>query len=162
VVSSPAEADVAIVRLQAPFEERATHFENFFHAGSLDFPESVVAHVRELAAAVPTVIDVLLDRPAILTPFVDEAAAIVANFGANAHAVLDVLFGAASPQGSLPMDMPRSMAAVAESRSDVPFDTADQLFKFATACGTDTPPGDRACRDPETPVIEPVEIPKPR
>lgn len=130
VVSSPAEADVAIVRLQAPFEQRATHFENFFHAGSLDFPEEVVAQVRSLSTAVPTVIDVLLDRPAILTPFVDDAAAIVANFGANANAVLDVLFGAASPQGSLPMDMPRSMAAVAESRSDVPFDTKDPLFKF--------------------------------
>ena len=45
VVATPAEADVAILRLQAPYEQRATLFENFFHAGSLDFPAEVVAHV---------------------------------------------------------------------------------------------------------------------
>ena len=33
VASSPGEADIAVLRLQAPFETRATFFENFFHAG---------------------------------------------------------------------------------------------------------------------------------
>ena len=130
VVESPAEADVAILRLQAPYEQRATMFENFFHAGSLDFPDETVAHVREVAASVPTVVDVHLDRPAILTPIVDEVAAIVANYGANARALLDVLVGDARPEGSLPFDLPSSMAAVEANRPDVPFDTADPLFRF--------------------------------
>ncbi|MDE0545133.1 glycoside hydrolase family 3 protein [Microbacterium sp. C7(2022)] len=130
VVSTPAEADAAILRLQAPYEQRETMFENFFHAGSLDFPEDVVAHVREVAVAVPTVVDVLLDRPAILTPFVEDAAAITANWGVSAAALLDVLTGAASPKGRLPFDLPRSMAAVEASRPDVPFDTEDPLFRF--------------------------------
>ncbi|GAA1789051.1 glycoside hydrolase family 3 protein [Agromyces lapidis] len=128
VVASPAEADVAILRLAAPFEERPTFFENFFHSGSLDFPAERLAHVREVAAAVPTVVDVFLDRPAILSPIVDELAALTGNWGASDRALLDVLTGAAAPKGRLPFDLPRSMAAVEASRPDVPFDTADPLF----------------------------------
>jgi len=130
VVATPAEADYAIVRTHAPFEVRATTFENFFHQGSLDFTEEAVEHLRSLAAAVPTIVDVHLDRPAILTPFVDAPAAIVANYGANARALLDVLTGAATPGGALPFDLPSSMAAVEASREDVPFDTKDPLFRF--------------------------------
>ncbi len=130
VVATPEEADLAILRLQAPYEQRATVFENFFHAGSLDFPDETVAHVREVAASVPTVVDVFLDRPAILTPFEGEAAALVGDFGANPRALLDVLSGAARPEGRLPFDLPSSMAAVEANRPDVPFDTADPLFRF--------------------------------
>ena len=108
----------------------ASMFENFFHAGSLAFPDDVVTHVREVARAVPTVVDVLLDRPAILTPFVGEVAALTANWGANGAALLDVLTGAAQARGRLPFDLPRSMTAVEQSRPDVPFDTADPLFRF--------------------------------
>ncbi|GAA1957079.1 glycoside hydrolase family 3 protein [Agromyces allii] len=130
VVETPAEADVAVIRTHAPFEVRSSTFENFFHQGSLDFTEEAVAHLCEVAAAVPTVIDVHLDRPAILTPFIDEAAAVVGNYGASARAVLDVLTGAVAPLGKLPFDLPSSMAAVEASREDVPFDTKDPLFRF--------------------------------
>ncbi|MFF1574608.1 glycoside hydrolase family 3 protein [Leifsonia sp. NPDC058292] len=130
VVDSPAEAEVAIVRLHAPFEVRATVFENFFHAGSLDFPQETIDEVLAIARAVPTVVQVFLDRPAILTPFAETAAAILADFGAGNRALLDVLFGEASPQGSLPMELPSTMDAVRASRPDVPFDTADPLFRF--------------------------------
>ena len=130
VVATPAEADIAVLRLQAPFEERATMFENFFHAGSLEFPDAVVAHVAEVAASVPTVVDVFLDRPAILGPIVESAHAVVGNWGASAAALLDVLSGVAPAQGRLPFDIPSSMAAVEASRPDVPFDTADPLFRF--------------------------------
>ncbi|MFJ6653850.1 glycoside hydrolase family 3 protein [Microbacterium sp. NPDC091313] len=130
VVASPADADLAVLRLQAPYEVRGTAFENHFHAGSLDFDAEVVAHVTAVAAAVPTVVDVFLDRPAILTPFVEAGAALTGNWGASAEALLDVLSGAAQAQGRLPFDLPRSMAAVEASRPDVPFDTADPLFRF--------------------------------
>ncbi|GAA1954244.1 glycoside hydrolase family 3 protein [Microbacterium deminutum] len=130
VVDSPDDADAAILRLHAPFEQRDTVFENFFHAGSLDYPADVVDHVREVAAAVPTVVDVVADRPAILAPIVEVAAAVTLNWGASAAALLDVLTGVAEPKGRLPFDLPRSMAAVEASRPDVPFDTADPLFRF--------------------------------
>ena len=130
VVSTPAEADLAILRIQAPYEQRASAFENFFHAGSLDFPAEVVEHVAEVAASVPTVVDVFLDRPAILAPVVEAANAVVANWGASSAPLLDVLSGAAPAIGRLPFDVPRSMAAVEASRPDVPFDTVDPLFRF--------------------------------
>jgi beta-glucosidase len=130
VVATPEEADVAVIRLQAPFEQRETMFENFFHAGSLDFPADVVEHVAAVAAAVPTVVDVFLDRPAILGPIVDNAAAVTGNYGTNPQALFDVLTGRAEPKGKLPFDLPSSMKAVEASRPDVPFDTEDPLFRF--------------------------------
>lgn len=130
VVDDPAAADVAILRLSAPYEQRPTAFENYFHAGSLDFAPETVAHVAEVARVVPTVVDVFLDRPAILGPVADAASAVVANFGADPRALLDVLTGVAGPGGSLPFDIPSSMAAVEASRPDVPFDTADPRFRF--------------------------------
>ncbi|GAA1440883.1 glycoside hydrolase family 3 protein [Leifsonia poae] len=130
VVATPQEAEVALVRLHAPFEQRATMFENFFHAGSLDFPQETVDEVLAIARAVPTVVEVFLDRPAILTPFAGEVAALLGDFGASPRALLDVLFGDAEPQGNLPMELPSSMDAVRANRPDVPFDTADPLFRF--------------------------------
>ncbi len=130
VVATPGEADLAVIRLQAPFEQRDTTFENFFHAGSLEFPDEVLDHVHAIAGAVPTVVDVLADRPPILQPITDAAAAVTVNWGVSAAALLDVLSGVAGAQGRLPFDLPRSMAAVVASRPDVPFDTADPLFRF--------------------------------
>ncbi len=83
VVDDPAQAEVAILRLKAPYERRMTAFENHFHAGPLDFPREVVEHVAEVGRQVPTVVDAFLDRPAILTPIVDQVAALVINFGAD-------------------------------------------------------------------------------
>ena len=130
VVATPGEADLAIIRLQAPFEQRDTTFENFFHAGSLDFSVEVVEHVRSVAEVVPTVVDVLADRPPILQPITDAAAAVTLNWGVSAAALLDVLSGVSSAQGKIPFDLPRSMDAVIASRPDVPFDTAEPLFRF--------------------------------
>ncbi|MEL7976150.1 glycoside hydrolase family 3 N-terminal domain-containing protein [Isoptericola sp. F-RaC21] len=133
VVDTPAEADVALLRLKAPYEDRGPGFEGFFHAGSLDFPADVVAHVAEVAAQVPTVVDVYLDRPAILAPVLEalgDRGSLVVNFGASTPALLDALTGVVPPEGRLPFDLPRSTAAVEASREDVPFDTADPLFRF--------------------------------
>lgn len=130
LVDDPAAADVAILRLKAPWEQRSGGFEAFFHAGSLDFPADEVARVRAICGQVPTILDVYLDRPAILTPFADVAAAIVVDFGAADAPLLGALSTPGIARGRLPFDLPRSMAAVEASRSDVPFDTADALFRF--------------------------------
>lgn len=132
LVGTPAEADVAILKLQAPFEQRGdgTTVESFFRAGSLEFPDAEIERIRTVAAAVPTVADVYLDRPAILAPVAGAAHSLLANFGATDEAIVRVLFGEAEPQGSLPFDIPASMAAVEASRPDVPFDTADPTFRF--------------------------------
>ena len=130
VVADPASADVALVRMQTPYEPRPGGFEAMFHAGSLDIPADEVERLRVLALTVPTVLDMHLDRPAILTGVVDAVAALVASFGGSDAAFLDVVFGRALPEGRLPFDLPRSMADVEASRSDVPYDTEDPLFRF--------------------------------
>ncbi|MFF9507422.1 glycoside hydrolase family 3 protein [Streptomyces sp. NPDC014724] len=132
LVGTPEEADVAVLRLAAPFEQRGEEgtLESFFHAGSLDFPEEEIERVGRICRTVPTVIDVYLDRPAVLTGLSEGAAALTVNFGAAEEAFVKVLFGEAEPQGNLPFDLPSSMEAVVASRSDVPFDTADPLYSF--------------------------------
>lgn len=129
-VNSPTDADVAVLRLKAPFEPRSEGMAALFHHGSLEFAAEEVRRVLDICEQVPTVLDVYLDRPAVLTPFVAAAAAIVVNFGVSEAALLDVLFGQAAPLGTLPFDLPRSDAEVAASRTDVPFDTAEPLFRF--------------------------------
>jgi beta-glucosidase len=101
-----------------------------FHAGSLEFDAATSARVASVGAQVPTVVDVYLDRAAVLTDIAEAAAALTVTFGVRAEAYLDVVSGRHAPQGRLPVDLPRSMAAVVASRSDVPFDTADPLFRF--------------------------------
>jgi len=130
VVTDPAGADVAVVRLPAPFEPRDDLFlEGFFHQGSLDYRPGLVARLREIAEKTPLVIDANLERPAILTPFTEFAAAILTDVGASSAALVDVLTGAIGPRGSLPFEVPRSADAVRASQSDVADDTEDPLYE---------------------------------
>ena len=129
VVDDPADADLVILRLSAPFELRAEYFLEFaFHQGSLDFPADVVERVRKLAALAPVALDVSLDRPAVLTPLASMVTGLSASFGASDAALLDALSGRIRPRGRLPFELPRSMAAVEAAREDVPSDTADPLY----------------------------------
>ena len=130
VVGDPADADVALIRLKAPYEPRPGGFEARFHAGSLEFPAEEVQRLQTLFATVPTVVDLYLDRPAIIPEIAAGAAALLVNYGSSARAFADVIFGEASPQGRLPFDLPSTARAVEESRTDVPFDTANPLFRF--------------------------------
>ncbi|MEU6981763.1 glycoside hydrolase family 3 N-terminal domain-containing protein [Streptomyces sp. NPDC046371] len=129
-VPTPAEADLAILRLRTPFEDRPNKFESFFHSGSLAFPDAELTRVLALLEATPTVVCVNLERPAVLPEIAEHAAALIADYGASDEALLDVAFGRAKPEGRLPFELPRSMAAVAASRPDVPNDTVDPVFPY--------------------------------
>jgi beta-glucosidase len=130
VVDNPADAEIALLRIKAPYEPRPGGFEAMFHAGSLEFPAQERDRLTEICSTVPTIVDVYLDRPAVLTHLARDAAALFGSYGSSDDAFLDIVFGDAQPEGSLPFDLPRSMAAVVASRSDVPFDTADPVFRF--------------------------------
>ena len=130
IVDSPAEADIAIVRRAAAFEPRTEGFESFFHAGRLDWTEAELEPFFAVADVVPTVVDVLLDRPGVLTPVAARAAALTGSFGAGDEALLDILFGRSPASGTLPFELPSSMADVEASREDVPNDTANPLFPY--------------------------------
>lgn len=129
-VEDIAKADVAIVRVDAPFDFRDHYMlESSFHAGSLEFDGEIVEKVRDLAKRVPVILIPHLDRPAILTPLEPHSTAIAAVYGASDAAVLKALTAAVPPEGRLPFQLPRSAAAIAASRPDVPGDTEDALYE---------------------------------
>ena len=134
VVTDPAQADVAIMRLSAPFERLHPQyvFGQFFHEGSLAFKDGDPDYeaFKRVSATVPTIVTVYLDRPAILTPLKERARAVIANFGVSDEALLAVVTGLASPEGKLPFELPSSMEAVAAQKPDVPHDSKAPLYKF--------------------------------
>ncbi|NYD67933.1 glycoside hydrolase family 3 protein [Agromyces atrinae] len=128
-VTDPADADVAIVRLGAPFEPRDDLFlEAWFHQGSLEFPPGLVHRLLRIADHCPLVVVVNLDRPAIMTPLVPFVSALAVDYGSSDAALLDALAGVIPPRGSLPVEIPRSMDAVRASREDAPSDTENPVY----------------------------------
>jgi len=134
VVDDPKQADVAIMRLTAPFERLHPQyvFGQFFHEGNLAFKDGDADYeaFKRVSAIVPTIVTVYLDRPAILTPLQATARALIANFGVSDEALIDVLTGRAKPEGKLPFELPSSMDAVAAQRPDMPHDSARPLYPF--------------------------------
>ncbi|HZU11809.1 MAG TPA: glycoside hydrolase family 3 N-terminal domain-containing protein [Chloroflexota bacterium] len=131
VVASAREADVALLRLAAPYEQRTGDFlERHFHAGDLSFPEEERQRILTILETVPGVVAIELDRPAVIPEIAGESAGLLAFFGASDEAVLDVIFGRAEPEGSLPFTMPSSMESVRRQKEDVPFDVENPLFPF--------------------------------
>ena len=131
VVDSPDQADFAILRLQAPYQPRNNIFlEAFFHAGDLDFKEPELSRILSIMRSLPTIIDIYLDRPAVIPDIAEASAGLVANFGANAAAVLDIIFGRFKPTAKLPFELPSSMEAVRAQKPDLPHDSQDPLFDY--------------------------------
>ncbi|MFB9462843.1 glycoside hydrolase family 3 protein [Streptomyces cinereospinus] len=130
VVEEPAAADLAVLRLSAPYDPRPGGFESFFHAGRLDFPAEELAEILTLLRTVPTVVAIHLDRPAVVPEIAEHAAALLGVYGASDAALLDVLFGHADPRGRLPFQLPRSVSEVERSLPDQPQQSTDPLFPF--------------------------------
>ena len=134
LVNDPTQADVAIMRLDAPFEtlHPGYIFGAMHHEGSLAFRDGSpdFEAFKRVSAIVPTIVTVYLDRPAILTPLKERAGALIANFGVSDEALLDVITGRATVRGKLPFELPSSMEAVEAQRSDVPYDSARPLYPF--------------------------------
>ncbi len=129
VVDDPASADLAIIRIGAPFEPRdELALEQLFHAGSLAFDAETLAHLLEVCAAAPTVVAIDLDRPAVIPELAAAAAGLIGAFGASDEVVLDLIFGNASPSGKLPFELPSSMDAVRAQLSDLPADSKNPLY----------------------------------
>jgi beta-glucosidase len=132
VVDEPAAADLAIIRLKTPWYpvETPNTFAQSFHHGDLDFKGEEKERILNLLRSVPTVVDIYLDRPAVIPEIAGQARALIANYGCKDEALCKVLFGEAAPEGKLPFELPSSMAAVRQQKADVPYDSADPLFPF--------------------------------
>ncbi|MCC2594681.1 glycoside hydrolase family 3 protein [Tessaracoccus sp. OS52] len=155
VVDRPEEADVALIRLPAPFEPRDDLFlESWFHQGSLDFPPGLPHRLRRLPC--PLLVDVMADRPAVLTPLLEVASALTVSFGVSDTAWLLAMTGQVPPEGRLPMSFPESMDAVRAAREDVAGD-AKPLFPAGHSVPRTRDPRRRPETDegPNPPMPEP-------
>lgn len=132
VVSTPEAADMAIIRINTPWYpvETKNFFAASFHHGDLDFKGEEKERILKLLNTVPTVVDIYLDRPAVIPEIAASAAALIANYGSSDASVCEVLFGNATPQGKLPFELPSSMEAVRNQKTDVPYDSENPLFEF--------------------------------
>jgi beta-glucosidase len=91
----------------------------------------VLDGVKKVAATgVKTVVVVNMDKPTILTEFIDNVAAVYGAFGPGDAALLDVVFGKVKVAGKLPFDIPSDMPSVMANAADVPFDVVDPMFRF--------------------------------
>ena len=104
--------------------------ENFFRQGDLDFKEPEKSRILSILKTKPTIVCIYLERPAVIPEIAKESAALLANFGAEDEAILDVVFGMFNPTGKLPFELPSSMEAVTEQKEDVPYDSKNPLFPY--------------------------------
>lgn len=132
VVSNPAEATVALLRVHAPYEPPRGRgmLEGLFHQGDLDFKGTELDEILSITRSIPTIVDIYLDRPAVIPEIAESAAAVLGNFGASDEVILDAVFGRFDPSGRLPLELPSSMDAVRAQLEDVPYDSEDPLFPF--------------------------------
>ncbi|MDO3625294.1 glycoside hydrolase family 3 N-terminal domain-containing protein [Mucilaginibacter sp. BT774] len=81
--------------------------------------------IRETKAAMkgkPIVVVLTMTKPTIPAEFEKDANAIVADFGVQNQAILDILSGAVEPSGLLPFQMPANMKTVELQDEDIPHD----------------------------------------
>jgi len=130
VVSDPSQADFAILRLSAPYQPRKGLLESMFHAGDLDFKGEEKERILTVLSKVPTIVDIYLDRPAVIPEIAEKSVALLGNFGANDAALFDILFGKFKPVGKLPFELPSSMDAVRKQKEDLPYDSENPLYRF--------------------------------
>lgn len=119
VVESVDDADLALIRLEAPYEFRDDLFlESYFHQGTLEFRPGLIYRLQQLAKRLPLVLDVGLDRAAVLGPIADVASVLSVTFGVSDEALLRAWFGEVPAEGRLPIPLPRSMQAIRETTPD--------------------------------------------
>lgn len=132
LAATPQEADFAILRVDTPWVpvETDNPFARAFHHGDLDFKGEALAELLAVCRAVPTIVVIYLDRPAVIPEISAAAAALLGEYGASDTAVLNVIFGRSAPQGRLPFELPSSMAAVRAQKPDLPHDSENPLYPF--------------------------------
>lgn len=70
----------------------------------------------------PVIVAVNLNTPMIFAEFEKNSNAILAHFGVQNQALLDILTGVAEPSALLPLQMPANMEVVEKQAEDVPHD----------------------------------------
>ncbi|WP_233713266.1 glycoside hydrolase family 3 protein [Lederbergia citri] len=82
----------------------------------------LIMETKKVMKGKPVIVSLLLSKPAVVEEFEKEVEAIIANFGVQDQALLDIISGNSEPSGLLPMQMPANMKTVEEQFEDVPHD----------------------------------------
>ncbi len=79
----------------------------------------------------PVIVVAELDKPLVPAEFEKSAGAILAHFGVQSQAILEILTGEHEPSALLPVQIPRDMDTVETQMEDVPFD----MTPYTDECG---------------------------
>ena len=82
----------------------------------------LILDTKALMAGKPVIVSLALSNPAVVGEFEKEVDGILASFGVQDQALLDIISGVATPSGLLPLQMPANMKTVEEQKEDVPLD----------------------------------------
>lgn len=131
LVDKPEDADFALLNLKAPKRTTLTDiFTLMFSNGDLDFTSKQKKKLEKIMRTCPTIVNIYLDRPAIIPELKEHATAIIANFSVKQEIVMDMIFGKFGPSGKLPFELPRSMEAVKNQKPDLPYDSDEPCYPF--------------------------------
>ncbi|NTW43653.1 MAG: glycoside hydrolase family 3 protein [Anaerolineaceae bacterium] len=130
IVTNPGAADICILRLKTSYQPRKGFLDKMMHHGDLDFKEPQRSHIVSILKTTPSIVDIYLDRAAVIPEIASYSKGLFASFGISDEAFLEVVFGNFNPQGKLPIEMPSSMEAVHSQKEDVPFDSNNPMFPF--------------------------------
>ena len=85
----------------------------------------------------PVIVSMFLSNPAVVAEFESQVDGLVATFGVQDQALMDILSGATEPSGLLPLQMPADMQTVETQKEDVPqdmkpyIDSEGHVYDFA-------------------------------
>ncbi|HNP21841.1 MAG TPA: glycoside hydrolase family 3 N-terminal domain-containing protein [Panacibacter sp.] len=85
----------------------------------------------------PVIVCMALTNPAVVSEFESKIDGLVASFGVQDQALMDILSGKTEPSGLLPLQMPADMQTVETQKEDVPqdmkphTDSEGHLYDFA-------------------------------
>jgi beta-glucosidase len=84
----------------------------------------MVLDCKKVMKSKPVIVAIHMSNPMVFSEFEKAADAILAAFGVQDQALMDIMTGVAEPSGLLPLQMPANMKTVEEQKEDVPFDMA--------------------------------------
>ncbi|MES2646453.1 MAG: glycoside hydrolase family 3 N-terminal domain-containing protein [Bacteroidota bacterium] len=94
--------------------------KDYIAANSSDLQS--ILNTKTLMAGKPVIVSIALSNPAVMSEFEKEVPGIIASFGVQDQALLDIISGAKEPSGLLPFQMPANMKTVEEQMEDLPHD----------------------------------------
>lgn len=82
----------------------------------------IILETRKAIGEKPVIVSLNMMNPTIVGEFEEFVDAIIADFGAQTQAIMDIISGNADPSGLLPFNMPANMKTVEKQCEDVPHD----------------------------------------